>query len=373
MASWISKGQLEADLAGLAGKVLGRRRTSPSPGRFRMAIRRMLDSFIGGIGRLWSRGQRRRKRKPKPEVEKKKATFRAGWVLFFGILALASGLIAVGYTRSGLMLLAVDLFYLGMCLHEVRDPGFAYLRRMGRKVATLTPGWYLTIPHLWDIDYRSAAKIVVELGDPKTGGMGMYTKRGVPINVKTRMVYRILEPDLAFLISEEDAEKKLTASAKAKLRAAIGKRYFTGDDRSGRDSLLEEQENIEKEIKDAVGAEARRDGYTVDDIEVYDFDEMFVSKARSDAVYVSEVGEAEARVRGAKVKAVTDNLKTLQGNWPGAVALGLAAGSLIGETKVRGAQEAPKGEEKPSEELKAEGVRAARGFIPFLRNILGLK
>ncbi|MEK7162392.1 MAG: SPFH domain-containing protein, partial [Patescibacteria group bacterium] len=358
MASWIFKGQLEVDLIRLAEKMSFWRRRNHSPGRFRMMWRRMLDSFTGGVGWLWRRKNGRKRRKEKKE--EKKTSFRAGWVLFFLILFGVLGLMQFDFWW-GLMLLAGDLIYLGTCLHEVRDPGFAYLRRMGKRIADLPAGWYLTVPHFWDIEYRSAAKIVLELGDPTTG-MGMYLARGTPINVKARIIYHLTDPAKAFLISEEDFQRKIVASALAKLRAAIGKRFFTGE----KDSLLAEKEDIEGEILEAVNKEAQNDGHTVDGIEIYDFDEAVLSKARSEAAFISEVGMAEARVRGAKVKAVTDNLKNLQDNWPGAVALGLAAGSLVGETKVRGAEEAPRGE-KPAEEKKSEVGEKVSGVIEYLR------
>ena len=291
MASWISKARLEADLMRLAEKMLFWRRRGSSLGRIRMAIRKMSDSFLGGVG--WMQGRR--------SGRKKKTSFRAGWALF-GIIAAVGMYAFYRFPPLGLVLWGVDLLYLGTCLHEVKAPNRAFLFRMGKMIGDLPPGWYLTIPHFWTIE---AISMEAQQIGPLTEEM--YIRRGTPITVRIVIFYRVVNLTKA-LLTKNIIKDRIRAVVLTQVKGKIGESFFRGPrrvDESEKNvtTLLTERGSIEKAIKEVVNEELRLDGYFVTGIELEDIKE----EVESEAATIRQIGHARGDAAAALAKPLKDN------------------------------------------------------------------
>lgn len=224
-------------------------------------------------------------------------SFRIGWILFVLAAALGITLLLSVKVPLGMLVLGLDIVYLGTCLHEVRSPNVAMLFRMGKFIGRLDPGWYLTIPHFWDIKVISAEWQSVEIEG------GMYAAEKTDIHVKATIFYRALEGRLTDILRmmPEEMVRRAEVISLALLRGAIGAKKF--------EELIKEKGEIEDALLIELQGEFTRYGYQVRDVEIYDFDE----KVQSRAEQIRILGEA----RGKAAAALAEPLKD---NWPASVA-----------------------------------------------------
>lgn len=221
--------------------------------------------------------------------------FRIGWGLLVALTVL--GTLAFWWsTPLGFALLGIAAIYLGTCLHEVKDPDVAMLFRMGRLVGRLDPGWYLTIPHLWEIETipTSWQQLPIE-GE-------MYTKEKTPIVVKARMFWRADESRLTDILRMRPKEmiSRAETAGLAVLRGEIGNNEFT--------TLVSEKGTLEVSALTRLQGDFQDYGYAIRDFEIYDFDE----KTWSEAERIKTIGKA----RGEAARALAEPLR---GNYPAAI------------------------------------------------------
>ncbi|MDP3974964.1 MAG: SPFH domain-containing protein [Candidatus Jorgensenbacteria bacterium] len=220
--------------------------------------------------------------------------FLSGWVLF-GSAVLVGTISFLFSTPLALTLFGVSLLHLGTCLHEIKDPDVGMLFRMGHLIGKLSAGWYLTIPHLWDIEAIPTSWMQVDMkGD-------MYTKQQTQISVKARVFYRVKQKELdkVLLLMPSEMEKRAEVIGLAVLRGEIGAHTFT--------ELVSEKDTLEAAAEKRLLDEFGRYGYEFGDFEIYDFTE----KVWSEAERVKALGKA----RGEAAKALAEPLKD---NYPAA-------------------------------------------------------
>lgn len=222
--------------------------------------------------------------------------FRVGWVIFW-ILAIIGILLLPWKTPLGLTILGINIIYLGTCLHELRSPVRGILYRRGVAMGILPAGWYLTLPHFWDIE-----EISEEYEEVEVSGL-MYTKEKTPIEVKAKLFYQAVFNNLSLILlmkPSEMKEKRAPVLGLAALREVIGANFF-GD-------LVSIKRELEEKVTLRLENEFTRYSYKLSDCEIYEFKETTWSEAEK----IRAIGKA----RGDAAKALADSLKD---NYPAAV------------------------------------------------------
>lgn len=222
--------------------------------------------------------------------------FRIGRYLF-GALACFGTLSLFWSPPLGLALFGINAIYIGTCLHEVKSPDMAFLFRMGRFVGRLEPGWFLTIPHLWQISI-----IPTSWQEFDIKGEEMYTKESTSIVVKGKGFYRADEKkaeDILRMMPKEMINRAMTVG-RAVLRGEIGSHSFG--------ELIKEKGTLENAALLRLTEEFASYGYIIRDFEIYDFDEKVWSEA--------ERTKALGKARGEAAKALSEPLKD---NYPAAL------------------------------------------------------
>lgn len=221
--------------------------------------------------------------------------FRIGWYLF-GVLACLGTLSLFWGPPLGLALFGINAIYIGTCLHEVKSPDMAFLFRMGSFVGRLEPGWYLTIPHLWQISIISTSWQEFDIDGE------MYTKESTPIVVKGKGFYRANEKkakDILRMMPKEMLNRAMAVGLAA-LRGEIGGHSFG--------ELIKEKDVLENAALFRLRKEFAPYGYIIKDFEIYDFDEKVWSEA--------ERTKALGKARGEAAKALAEPLRD---NYPAAL------------------------------------------------------
>lgn len=231
--------------------------------------------------------------------------FRIGWIVFATFMV-AGAICLMFSVQIAFAFFGIAFLHLGTCLHEIKDPDIGMLFRMGHLVGKLSPGWYLTIPHIWDVVRIPTSWKQIDIkGD-------MYTNQQTLVEVKARVFYRASENGLAKIVRmmPDEMEKRAEVVALAVLRGEVGTKDFKG--------LVSEKDTMEGAAKQRLVQEFSRYGYVVRDFEIYDFNE----KVWSEAERVKALGKA----RGEVAKALAEPLKD---NYPAAA---VNAVTIIAET-----------------------------------------
>lgn len=253
-----------------------------------------------------------------------RSIFWPGWILFSIWVLISLGLTIylfavrppIGVIVFGLSFGLAGL-WLATSLHEIRDPDQALLFRRGRFRGVLPAGWYLTVPHSWDIK-------IVPLGWRGIEFEGsMYTKEETEIaKVKVRVQYRVLQdqtgsvlhPDRILRMPPQAMRTYGAQAVEARVRAAVGRRSFKDLVAAKRDPETEVLQELQTEGKFA------KYGYEIGNVEIVSFSEKVRSRA-------SEI-EALGKARGVAARAVAEPLKD---NWPAAAVSAATAFADTGE------------------------------------------
>lgn len=228
--------------------------------------------------------------------------FRIGWIIFW-ILTIIGIFLLPLKPPLGLTLLGISIIYLGTCLHELRSPARGILYRRGVAIGILKAGWYLPLPHFWDIEAISEEYEEVEISGV------MYTKEKTPIKVRAKLFYQAVFDNLTLILlmkPSEMKEKRAPVLGLAALREAIGS-YSFGD-------LVSIKRDLEKKVIERLEKEFTRYSYKLSDCEIYEFEETTWSEAEK----IRAIGKA----RGDAAKALADSLKD---NYPAAAVSSIEA------------------------------------------------
>lgn len=267
----------------------------------------------------------------------KKNKFRSGWKLFVAILF---GGIAVMFYKPpfGMAVAGLSFIYLAFCFYEIKSPDIAFLFKMGKFVGELGPGWYVTIPHLWQIEKIPANWLQVDMkGD-------MYTKEKTLICVHARVKFRVNKAKLdeVLLMMPEEMMARAKVIGLSALRGAVGSSSFQ--------TLVEDKGELERsvvkgdKVKKIQGlkGEFAEHGYDFGDFKINDFDEGIQSEAER----VKYLGKARGEAAAALAQPLKDNLPAALANIAGTLAESVLA--IFGAGK--------KGKTAPEEKITSESI-----------------
>ena len=278
--------------------------------------------------RIWQPGQA-------GQAQAKKVKFRSGWKLFMAILI--GGIAAMFYKPPfGMAIAGLSFVYLGFCFHEIKSPDIAFLFKMGKFVGELEPGWYITIPHFWEIERIPTSWLQIDMeGD-------MYTKEKTLICVHARVKFRVNKDELekTLLMMPNEIEKRAKIIGLSALRGAVGGSSFG--------ELVEDKGKIEEKINGILAKEFEEHGYKYGDFKINDFDEQIQSEAEK----VKFLGKARGEAAEAIAKPLKDNLPAALANIAGTVSESVSA--IFGGGK-------KKAKAEPEEKITAESIADAIG------------
>jgi len=212
-----------------------------------------------------------------------------GWYILVALIVFSAVSFVYLNIWLGFVFLGIAMIYLGTCLHEIKAPNVGMLFRMGKFVRMIKPGWYLVIPHFWNITQVSTSWQQVDLK------ADTYTKDKTPIKIKARIFYRAENFDKILLFMPEEMRQRAYILGLAALRSVVGKAVFV--------ELLTDKGSLEKNAMKELHKEFSKYGYKVRDFEIYDFDETTESAARRILV----LGEARGEAAEKLARAVKDN------------------------------------------------------------------
>lgn len=133
----------------------------------------------------------------------------------------------------------------------------AVILRLGKFNRVAGPGLFFKIPIIEKISEVVSLQVeVTEIKAEQT-----LTKDTVPINVKTVMFWRVVDPRAA-VVEVADYENSLELAAQTALREAIGAHDFT--------ELLTQRASVDTALKTAIEEKARAWGLEVQSIEIQD-------------------------------------------------------------------------------------------------------
>lgn len=291
------------------------------------------------LKKIWQRyaGNRPHPQAQQVPADMKKISFRSGWVLFFTTL-ISGGIFLTSTPPLGIALIGLSVLYLASCLHEIKSPNIAFLFRMGKFVhGMLGPGWYVTIPHFWDIEQIPTSWIQKDMkGD-------MYTKEKTLICVHGRIKYRVNKNalDKVLLMMPREMESRAAVISMSSLRGAVGSSPF--------ETLVGDKGAIEKSIDELLAKEFEEHGYEYGDFKINDFDEQIQSEAEK----IKILGKARGTAAEALATPLKDNLPAALANIASTVTESL--GSIFRTGKPRKKEEVEKPEQsEPKDEILRE-------------------
>lgn len=258
------------------------------------------------------------------------------WIGAGIITALGFILIIAGLTGLGIIILSALLIWMGVSLKIIKAPEIGLLFKMGKFGTQLEPGWYLSIPFVWDIETRTTEIQQIHFHEK------MYTKIKKEISLRGGIYYKLENAEKSINLPEKTIEidgeettlvkKRVKDVVLSKLKWQIGQKEFG--------ELLPARKEMEDDIvKDANSAEELgEDGYKVTGVEIADLEE----KIESEAAKKKEIGGAEAEVDEKKAKAIAAPLKD---NYPAAIAMavGTVGDKIVGRILETFKKEQPKG------------------------------
>lgn len=221
--------------------------------------------------------------------------------------------------------IAVIWFVLRSALRIADQWNRAVILRLGKFSRVAGPGIFFKIPLVDQVtEWVSLQVEVTEIKAEQT-----LTKDTVPINVKTVMFWRVVDPRAA-VVEVADYENSLELAAQTALREAIGAHDFT--------ELLTQRASVDAALKAAIEEKAKAWGVEVQSIEIQDvkipdeLQEAMSREAQAEREQHARVilGESEIAI----AQKFVDAAKVYETN---AVALQLRAMNIIYETtKERG-------------------------------------
>ena len=219
-----------------------------------------------------------------------------------GALLLAAIATCFSSILFGSIIGSATLALLAFSFVEITDPNIGFLFVRGKLRGQLEPGWYIIIPFVWDIDYKSTEKIRCAIPEDL---QNMYTKDKTPIKVKAICFFHVVDLTKAIYISDDEIKEKVEALMASQTKTTVGEKSFV--------DLITHQSALENNILVQICDEIERNGYTATTLELTDFDEQ----VESEAAKIKKIGVAKADALGKKTKAVVSNTDT----WKGALAL----------------------------------------------------
>lgn len=284
------------------------------------------------IWQLWKPGQA-----AQSDGNAGKIKFRAGWRLF--VFILLCGIAAMFYKPPfGLAVAGLSFIYLAFCFYEIKAPDIAFLFRMGVFVNELEPGWYVTIPHFWEIEVIPTNWLQIDMDG------NMYTKEKTLICVHARVKFRVNKKKLDKILLMMPDEMK----ARAKIIGLSGLRGVVGS--SSFQKLVEDKGELETSVEkgDAtkkipgLKKEFEEHGYILGDFKINDFDENIQSEAKK----IEYLGQARGKAAKALATPLKENLPAALANIAGTLAESVMA--IFGAGK--------KGKTAPEEKITAESI-----------------
>ncbi len=287
---------------------------------------KLVDCYERLIGAKRPRNGGNKPKKGGKEMAQELRTFRVSWFLFWGLIVLGIG---ASFLKPplGFALFGLAMLFVGTCLHEVRAPEVGMLYKRGKFVAELKPGWYLTIPHFWDIRRVNTSWLQRDVSGE------MYTKDKTAIVVRGRVFFKASRMKGVLMLSVEEMKDRAEVLGLSALRTVIGGHTFS--------DLVSAKLALEDKATQMLKKEFSRYGYTVRDFEIYDFDEKVWSEA--------ERTKALGKARGEAAAALAASLKD---NYPAAM---VSAVGTIAETVAQIAQTVVAKKHKESSGKKEKG------------------
>lgn len=219
--------------------------------------------------------------------------FIAGWILLgFGLaVSVSTYWILPPASVAGL---GLCILFISTCMHGIKHPDEAFLFRFGKLRGRLKAGWYLTIPHAYDIKpiLKEWVRVPFENED-------IYTKNERRFAVSGSVFFRAGDDlDKLILMPSEKMAEKMRDVALAEIRRQVGARTTTG--------LISELKSIEEGAMKKIHSECEQNGYIAGDFET--------SGLSSEGLKIEDLGKARGRAN-------KEMAAPFKNNMPGAVAV----------------------------------------------------
>lgn len=164
----------------------------------------------------------------------------------------------VGNTAVLVVILLVVAFFVLLLFARIANQwDRAVILRLGKFQRVAGPGLFFK----WPFVERIADWVSVQVEVTQIKAEQSLTKDTVPVNVKTVMFWRVLDPRAA-VVDVADYQASLSLAAQTALREAIGGHDFT--------DLLSERESVDAAIKRSIEDKAKAWGLEVQSIEIQD-------------------------------------------------------------------------------------------------------
>jgi len=216
----------------------------------------------------------------------------AGWVITAVLLEVSWFLVLAGRPWWAVAVFFLTIIFIGDCLEEVTAPDHAVYLRLGKFIGLLKPGTYLIPSHLWGVKRATMTLRSIEIDRQSLYAKATpgYSEAPTEFFGRVRPYWRYTNLRLAFDsfgLDEKEIVSRITTGTLESLRIATAQKDVPGN--------LEGQEGVRDHILKAVRGTMESTGIEVPKIDLYDIDELVITKAgETEASAVAEGKRAEA-------------------------------------------------------------------------------